>query len=261
MIHAKKLMTVLLLCAAPLIAQASKLDDIKAKGVIRVATTVDAAPWGFTDSAGKPTGLDIELAQNLAKSLGVKLELQQVTGANRIPYLMSNKVDVLIAALGYSPERAKQVAFSKPYAAVYLGVYGGKNIKKATKLAELGDYPIAVPKGSTPDLSLSDMNPNGKYIRLEDTASAISAFLSGQAQLFAENNLIAQKVADENPGKGIELKFMIRTSPAYMATMPGETALMNALNHFIDQSHADGSLPKLRLKWFKDEQKDVKDFK
>lgn len=253
----KKTLALIALCSLPLLAQASSLDEIKAQGVLRVATTIDAAPWGFTDATGKPTGLDVELAQKLADKLGVKLQLQQVTGANRIPYLMSRKADVLIAALGSSPERAKLVTFSKPYAAVYLGVYGGDGVKKTDNIAGLSQYSIAVPKGSTPDLTLSELNPKGRYIRLEDTASAISAFLSGQAQLFAENNLIAQKVADENPAKQISLKFMLRKSPAYIAIRPGQPELMAAINDFITEAEADGSLPALRLKWFKDEQKDI----
>lgn len=248
----------LALCALPLLAQASTLDDIKSRGVIRVATTVDAAPWGFTDAAGKATGLDVELAQKLADNLGVKLQLQQVTGANRIPYLMSRKVDVLIAALGSSPERARQVDFSVAYAAVYLGVYGDDSVPKSEKASDLGSNAIAVPKGSTADLTLSEAYPAGNYLRLEDTSSAISAFLAGQAPLFAENNLIAQKVAQENPDKHIELKYLLRKSPAYMAVRPGQPELMAALNGFIEKSTLDGSLPALRQKWFNDAQADLK---
>ncbi|MDI1269213.1 MAG: transporter substrate-binding domain-containing protein [Polaromonas sp.] len=258
MFKTKSLIAAALVCVAPLFAHADKLADIKSKGVVRIATTIDAPPWGFTDSAGKPTGLDVELAENVAKRLGVKLELQQVTGANRIPYLLSNKVDVVIASLGSSPERAKLVSFSKPYAAVFLGVYGGKGVPKFSKVADLAGQTIAVPKGSTPDLSLTEMAPSAKLIRFEDTASVISAFLSGQAPMFAENNFIAQKVAEDNPAKGIEMKSLIRISPAFMAVQPGETALLAEMNKIIDAKVADGSLAALRLKWFKDEQKELK---
>lgn len=253
-----RVMAAVIVCMAPVLAHADKLADIKSKGVLRVAVTVDAAPWGYTDAQGKPTGLDVELAEALAKNMDVKLELQQVTGANRIPYLLSNKVDVLVAALGSSPERAKQVAFSSPYAATVLGVYGGPDIAKVAAPKDLAQYTIAVPKGSTPDLSLSELSPGGKYLRLEDTASTISAFLSGQAPLFAENNFIALKVQQENPAKKVELKTQIRVSPAYMAVSPKETALLGELNKFIEAERVSGNLAKLRLKWFGDEQKDLK---
>ncbi|BFO54993.1 MULTISPECIES: transporter substrate-binding domain-containing protein [Comamonadaceae] len=257
-IRRKSLIAAAVLALSPFLAHADKLADIQSKKVLRVAVTIDAAPWGFTDASGKPVGLDVELAEQLAQSLGAKLELQQVTGANRIPYLLSNKVDVLVAALGSSPERARQVAFSKPYAATVLGVYAGPSVPRAGELQQLADVQIAVAKGSTPDLSLTEALPKARILRLEDTASALSAFLAGQAQAFAENNFIAQKIADENPSRGIELKAKIRTSPAYIAVSPREPALLAEINRFLDARQADGTLAKLRLKWFKDEQKDIR---
>ena len=64
--------------------------------------------------------------------MGVRLELVPVTGAARIPSLLSDKIDILIAGLGATPERAQQVMFSQPYAVVNLGVYGAKAIPAAT---------------------------------------------------------------------------------------------------------------------------------
>ena len=57
-------------------------------------------------------GFDIDLANMVAKALGVKLEMQQVTGANRIPFLITNKVDIVISVMGLTPERAKQIMFT-----------------------------------------------------------------------------------------------------------------------------------------------------
>ncbi len=62
----------------------------------------------------------------VGKALGVKTELQQITGANRIPFLLTDKVDVVISVMGLTPERAKQITFSAPYANTFLAVYGAK---------------------------------------------------------------------------------------------------------------------------------------
>ena len=75
----------------------------------------------------KPEGFDIDLAEMVAKALGVKVELQQVTGANRIPYLLTDKVDIVISVMGLTPERAKQIMFTAPYADTHLAVYGPKS--------------------------------------------------------------------------------------------------------------------------------------
>ena len=129
--------------AAPASA-ADKLQDVLGAGKLRVGVLMDAAPWGFKDAKGEAAGLDIDLARLMAADMGVKLELVQVTGASRIPSLLAGKVDVLIAAAGATPERAQQVMFSQPYAAVNLGVYGGDAMPQAKTVEELKDRSIAV---------------------------------------------------------------------------------------------------------------------
>jgi polar amino acid transport system substrate-binding protein len=62
-----------------------KFQDIISKGVVRIGVPVDAPPFGSVNQQRQPEGFDIELAEMVAKALGVKLEMTQVTGANRIP--------------------------------------------------------------------------------------------------------------------------------------------------------------------------------
>ena len=70
---------------------ADKFQDILSKGVVRIGVPVDAPPFGSVNQQRQPEGFDIELAEMVAKALGVKLEMQQVTGANRIPYLLTDR--------------------------------------------------------------------------------------------------------------------------------------------------------------------------
>src|SRR5947199_5596345 len=79
-------------------AMADRLKDILDKKVLRVGHLVDLPPFGMTDKDQKPIGFDIDLANIMAQELGVKLELTAVTGANRLPYLVTDKVDVIIGA-------------------------------------------------------------------------------------------------------------------------------------------------------------------
>src|SRR4051794_41470048 len=71
---------------------ADKFQDILSKGVVRIGVPVDAPPFGSVNQQRQPEGFDIELAEMVAKALGAKLEMTQVTGANRIPYLLSDRV-------------------------------------------------------------------------------------------------------------------------------------------------------------------------
>ena len=111
------------------------------------------SPMEFFRQAREAEGFDVDLANMVAKALGVKLEMQQVTGANRIPFLLTDKVDIVISVMGLTPERAKQVMFTAPYADTQLAVFGPKNI--AVKSADqLGSNKVAAAKGTTQELEI-----------------------------------------------------------------------------------------------------------
>lgn len=236
--------------STPALAANDTLQDILSAGKVRIGILSDAAPWGFKGANGELEGLDVDLSKHLAEELGVKLELVSVTGASRIPSLLSNKVDILIAAAGATPQRALQVMFSQPYAAVDLGVYGGSDIAFADSTEGLKGLTIAVAKGTTLDMWLTDNATDAKIMRFEDTPSAIKAYLSGQTQLFAENSAIAQKVNQDNPNTPTDLKFLIRQSPAHVMTAQGQQNLLNWVNTFLFSKRMDGTLAALQEKWF-----------
>ncbi|MDQ0326983.1 MULTISPECIES: transporter substrate-binding domain-containing protein [Hyphomicrobiales] len=236
--------------ASTIPAKADKLQDILSAGEIRVGVLLDVAPWGFKDENGDPAGLDVDVANLLADDLGVDLKLVQVTGPNRIPSLLADKVDVLVAALGATPERAQQVAFSQPYAAVQLGVYGPADMEKAETPDQLAGQSIAVAKGTTLDLWLSDNAPDANLIRFEDVPSVLSAYMAGQASSFAENSAIVAEAAKNNPDVEMDLKFLIRQSPAHIGIRHGEPDLLRWLDTFLFSNRMNGKLPELQEKWF-----------
>jgi polar amino acid transport system substrate-binding protein len=248
----KRLMTAALAGAALVFgfagARADTFADILSKGVVRIAVPLDVPPFGSVNQERKAEGFDIELAEMVAKALGVKLELQQVTAANRIPFLLTDKVDITISILGLTPERAKQVMFTAPYADTSLAVYGPKsaNVRSA---AELGSLKVVAAKGTTQDLGLSAMNPQANIMRTEDDATAATAYITGQADLFATNSLIVPDLTKRAPNKEFDLKFVIRRSPAHMAVKMGEHNLLQWLNSFIFFNSMNGELDRLHRKW------------
>lgn len=97
-------------------AQADQLADIKAAGVVKVATFDANPPFGSIDAkTHEIVGYDVDFAKALAKSLGVKLELVATNPANRIPLLQSGKADLIVADITITPERAQVIDFSTPY--------------------------------------------------------------------------------------------------------------------------------------------------
>jgi polar amino acid transport system substrate-binding protein len=229
-------------------ARADDLANILSTGVVRIGVPVDVPPFGSQDADRNPVGLDVELAQMIAKSLGVKLELQQITGANRIPYLLTNKIDIVIAALGMTPERAKQITYTSPYADTYDAVYGPKSVQ-ITSAAELGKLKVVLTKGTTQDIELTGMNADANFMRTEDDATAATAYLSGQADLIATNSLVVRELLKQNAGKEFDRKFVLARGPAHIGVRMGEQNLCNWINVFLYTAVMSGDLDKLTMKY------------
>jgi polar amino acid transport system substrate-binding protein len=229
-------------------AKADRLEDILKKGVVRIAVPLDVPPFGSQNQAREAEGFDVELAGMVAKALGVKLELQQVTGANRIPFLLTDKVDIVISVMGLTPERAKQIMFTSPYADTNLSVFGPKKAN-VNSHADIGSLQVAAAKGTTQEMALTAMAPKANIMRTEDDATAAAAYLSGQAELFATNNLIIPDLQKRNPSKEFEIKFVIRRSPAHMGVRMGELTLVRWLDSFIFFNTMNGELDRLHQKW------------
>lgn len=229
-------------------AWADRLEEIISKGIVRIGVPMDVPPFGSQNVNREIEGFDVDMANMVAKSLGVKLELTPITGANRLPFLLTDKIDIVISVMGLTPERAKQIMFTAPYANTSLAVYGPKNII-VKSAADLTKYKVAAAKGTTQELALSAANPKANIMRTEDDATAAAAYLSGQAQLFSTNSIVAIDLAKKNPNKEFDLKFNIRRSPAHMGVKMGEHNLVRWLDSFIFFNTMNTELDKLHMKW------------
>lgn len=231
--------------------QADQLASVQQKGVLKVAVPQDFPPFGSVGTDLKPQGYDIDMAGYLAQKLDVKLELVPVTSANRIPYLQTGKVDLVISSMGKNPEREKVIDFSSAYAPFYLGVFGASD-EAVTSAQELSGKTIGVTRGSVEDLELSKIAPSDATIkRFEDNNATLSSFLSGQVSLIATGNLVVTEIANRYPAKAPQTKFLLKSSPCYVGVMKGEDALLKEVNRLITQAKADGVLEGFSQKWLK----------
>jgi len=232
------------------VAAGSTLDDILSRGTVKVAVPQDSSPFGFVGADMQPQGYDVDMAGLLAEALEVDLELVPVTSTNRIPYLQTNRVDVVISSLGATPERAKSIYFSRPYAPFFSGIYGAADVD-VSSYDDLSGYTVGVPQGAIEDLDLSSRGPEDMTIqRYDDNSTTVSALLAGQVDLIAVGNTIAAQVIQENPGRNLQNKFVIRNSPCYIGVRRGDLDMLQWLNVFVTNKRLDGSLDELSEKWF-----------
>ncbi|MGF6600043.1 polar amino acid transport system substrate-binding protein [Paraburkholderia sp. GAS448] len=230
-------------------AHADALDNIAKAGVLKVAVPEDYPPFGSVGPDMKPQGYDIDAATMLAKAMNVKLELVPVNSANRIPYLQTNKVDLVISSLGKTPEREKVIDFSTAYAPYYQGVFGPADIKVGGP-ADLTGKTVGATRGALEELALTQMAPNATIKRFEDNNATIAAFLSGQVQLIAAGNIVAAAILAKNPPRRPEPKFVIKNSPCFVGLNKGEARLQQKVDAAIATAKQDGTLNTMSKKWF-----------
>ena len=232
----------LMLSQAP--AQANGLDDIVARGTLKVAVPQDFPPFGSVGPDMKPRGLDIDTAKLLADQLKVKLELTPVNSTNRIPFLTTGKVDLVISSLGKNPERAKVIDFSNAYAPFYLAVFGPPDAA-IVSLDDLKGKTISVTRGAIEDIELTAVAPKEATIkRFEDNNSTIAAYLAGQVDLIASGNVVMVAISERNPKRVPALKVKLKDSPVYVGVNKNEPAL-------LERSTRSWWQPRLTAAWEK----------
>lgn len=237
--------------AGPRQASAEALDDIMKNKIIKIAVPQDFAPFGSAGPDLKPVGYDIDMANLIAKELGVKVELVPVNSANRIPYLQTRKVDLVISSLGKNPDREKVIDFTKAYAPFFQGVFGVKDAR-IEKPEDLAGKTVGATRGAIEEQEISKLAPPTATIkRYEDNNATIAAFLSGQVDIIATGNVVAAAIAEKSPKRAPVSKFVIKDSPCFIGLNKEEPKLMAKVNEIIDKAKASGELSKISEKWLK----------
>ncbi len=156
---------------APAASADESLSKIKAKGRLVVGINADFAPFEFhTMINGKDTiaGFDLDMAKDIAKDMGVELELKELSFDALLTTLQSGQVDVIISGLSATAERRKTVDFSIPYykgEQVALTTKG--NLAKFNSFSDLKDKKIGVQLSSLQDRLMNTLLPDGKYTKIE----------------------------------------------------------------------------------------------
>lgn len=235
--------------AAASTVAAQTVEEIVNSGKLRVGMLVDLPPFGIQQTNGEVIGFDADVAHLMAKYLGVEAEIVPVTGPNRIPYLLTNKVDVLIATFGITPERAKQVTFSIPYSEIEMIVAASKDTP-IDSFETTANHTISVPRASTSDMALAQYAPKeARILRFEDDASAAQALISGQSDALGTNSLILGQLQRDNPNLNLEKKFVLSRQYQGVTMRKGASDLLQWTNTFIYFVKNNGELDAINQKW------------
>jgi polar amino acid transport system substrate-binding protein len=240
----------MLLLAAITAPRAQTVDEIISRGSINIGVLVDLPPYGILNDQQQPDGYDIEVANLLGSYMGVKVNLVPLTSPNRIPFLLSNKVDLIVATFGITPERAKQVMFSIPYSAIENVVFGPKD-KHIAAMADLKGLRVGVPRGTVQDVILTKtFGSTVKVSRFDDDPSTYQALLAGQVDAIAETGLTGDTFYAAHPEGNIERKFILLQQPNGITMRKDQFNLRQWVDTFIYFIKNNGELNTIHEKWF-----------
>ena len=236
--------------ALPGQSAAQTVDDIIKRGKVIIGVNTTTPIFGLMGKDGQPEGYDPDVARLVGKYLGVPVEFVSVTGANRIPYLISGRVDMLIALFGITPERALQVSYSIPYASEAATLVGPAS-RQVKTIDDLKGLRVGVPRGAMQDLILTPVAA-AKSInlqRFDDEATGLQALISGQVDLVGTGLLVNRTLNRNDPGKDYEVKIVLRELHFGIGVRRGSTDLLQWLNTMIYTIKNNGELEAISQKW------------
>ena len=190
----------LLFAAAALAdSRARTLQDIKDSGTLVIGVFSDKKPFGYVDENGDYQGYDVYFARRLAQDLGVELKLVSVDAPNRVEYLTSAKVDIILANFTVTPARAEVVDFALPYMKVALGVVSPDSAL-ITTAEQLAGKTLIVSKGTTAETYFAENHPEVRLLKFDTYTEAFNALLDGRRDALSTDNTEVLAWALENPG-------------------------------------------------------------
>ncbi|WP_062219748.1 ABC transporter substrate-binding protein [Aureimonas sp. D3] len=234
-------------------AKADKLDDIIGSGTLRCAVVLDFPPMGSRDAANNPVGFDVDYCNDLAKALGVTAEIVETPFPERIPALMSGRVDIGVASTSDTLERAKTVGMTIPYFAFEMAVTA--NDKSGVKSFEdMKGKTVGATAGTYEAIALEKQVKawgTGTFRPYQTQADVFLALSQGQLDATVSTSTVAQANVKTGNFPGISVVGKAPFDIDYVAlfTNREEYGMINYLNLFINQQVRTGRYKELYEKW------------
>jgi len=231
-------------------AQARSFDDIKASGKIVVATEGAYPPFNYFQGA-KLTGFEVELAEAMAKKMGLNIEWKSLAFDALLAGLRQDRWDMVIASFGITEERAKAVTFTNPhYCSGGVIVSRDGSVRTPEMLA---GKVVAVQTGSTYMQNVQKL-PNVKEVKnFPQDTDARSALINGRVDAWVSDRFVVKNLLESNPNLPLKQGGYLFVEKVATAVQKGNTSLANAVNKALAEVMADGSYKQISEKYMKED--------
>ncbi|HEC1568930.1 TPA: cysteine ABC transporter substrate-binding protein [Campylobacter upsaliensis] len=213
----------------------NSIERIKNAGVVKIGVFGDKPPFGYVDEKGANQGYDIILAKRIAKELlgdENKVEFVLVEAANRVEFLKSNKVDIILANFTQTPERAEQVDFALPYMKVALGVAVPKD-SEIKSVEDLKDKTLILNKGTTADAYFTKNHADIKTLKFDQNTETFAALMDKRGDALAHDNTLLFAWVKERPDYRVVIKELGNQDVIAPAVKKGDKELKEFIDNLI----------------------------
>ncbi|NJB66659.1 polar amino acid transport system substrate-binding protein [Desulfobaculum xiamenense] len=236
-------------------SQKSTIETILKSGVLRVGLDPGYAPFEMTDKNGKVIGFDVDIAKELAKAMGVKLEVVNTDFDGIVPALLADKFDIIISGMTLTQERNLQISFADPYIAAGQAVLVNKKFEGVVKsYRDLNDpkYTVASRIGTTGEMATKRMMPKANYKSFDKEPDGAMDVANGQSDAFVYDLPFCVVFMAQQGGKNLFILDKPFTyEPIAMGIKRGDPDFLNFLNNFMKQIKSDGRYDRIYDKWIK----------
>lgn len=209
------------------------LDEITDDGTINIGVFSDKNPFGYVDENGDYQGYDVYFANRIGEDLGVEVNFVSTEAANRIEYLQTGKVDIILANFTVTEERAEEVDFALPYMNVALGVVSPDD----RVIESLDDWDpedqMIVISGTTAETFLIENYPDIPLQKYDSYATAKNALENGNGAAWANDNTEVIAFALQNEGYTVGIPSLGSQDTIAPAVSKGNETLLNWINEEI----------------------------
>ena len=214
------------------------LDEIKSSGTIRIGVFSDKNPFGYVDEYGEYQGYDVFFARRIGEDLGVTVEFVSTEAANRVEYLETGKVDIILANFTVTPERAEVVDFALPYMKVALGVVS-PDAALITDIEGLRGKTLIVSKGTTAETWFTANEPDVSLLKFDTYTETFNALLDGRGDALSTDNTEVLAWAIENPGFTVGIESLGSLDTIAPAVQKGNDTVLAFINEEIEALAAE----------------------
>jgi len=236
--------------AAP-VAAARSLDEIMASKKLIVGINPTLPPLGVFNAKNEIDGVDVDIARAIAAKMGLTLEIVQVGSPDRIPFVNSGKIDMVMGAMTWTAERAKAIDYTVP---VYTEVMGVLTTKKTgwKDWKELDDPKVRLVqvRGTTPVKFISEKLPKAQVLLLDNYPDAVRAIAQDRADGMVD---VLDFLTEHTKTHKVEWKTVPTPVDVYfcgIGVAKGNEALRVKLSSVVKELNASGVIDKAWEKWF-----------